>query len=81
MDWRLTSTNPRAVHIYITAWRIYLAAHNLVQRVDELQKSSKEGKWCDESVMEYEVIDQLLSEGRSMGENKWRSDPKRYVET
>ena len=70
MDRRLTSTNPKAVHIYITAWRIYLAAHNLVQRVDELQKSSKEGKWCDESVMEYEVIDQLLSEGRSMGENK-----------
>ena len=67
---RLTSSNPRAVHKYITAMRKQVAKHNILDQVLALQRSSNTGEWTDASVREWEKIDRLLAEARASAKGK-----------
>ena len=67
---RLTSTQPKAVHIYIANMLAFVAKHNIVARVNALCEQSDSGVWTPADVAEWEVIDHLLSQGRSESENK-----------
>ena len=67
---RLTSTNPSALHPYIEHLKKHVEIHGLVDRVTELQTQSESGHWTTEQVEEWEIIDNLLEEGRAGGEAK-----------
>ena len=67
---RLTSTQPRAVHVYIYTMLSFVARHNLVHRVGALAFRSDSGQWGDADTVEWEAIDSLLLKGRTEAENK-----------
>jgi hypothetical protein len=55
---RLTSTNPEALHIYITHMRKHL------------REKSDGGNWTEDDTHEWETIDDLLRQGQTAAENK-----------
>jgi hypothetical protein len=73
VDRRLTSTSPRAVHTYIEAMKTQVSKHDILSKVQQLQKVSETGKWSDERVRVWESIDKLLSEARIASKRKCKA--------
>ena len=67
---RLTSTNPKALHIYIEHMGKHIAVHGLIDKVAELQAISEKGNWSEAEVKDWEIIDNLLEQGRAAAEAK-----------
>jgi hypothetical protein len=70
LERRLTSTNPRAVHAYITHMRTHFEIHRIEEKVADLCKRSADGQWSAADIIEYDTIDDLLDQGRRASENK-----------
>ena len=70
---RLTSTNPRAVHSYITTMKQHVTKHNLLHKIQRLQRLSDNNQWSDACIQEWETIDKLLSEARMASERKCKA--------
>jgi hypothetical protein len=67
---RLTSTDPRAVHVYVESLRAHFKQHRLVDKAQRLQQRSDAGAWGPADIVEWESIDRLLSEGRLASEKQ-----------
>ena len=67
---RLTSTNPRSLHIYISNMVKHIVKHELLHRVESLRQKSENGQWTEADILSFEEIDSLLEQGRSMAESK-----------
>ena len=66
----LTSTNPRAVHVYIDEMKKLTAKYQLVELIDALSCRSALGLWSDDDVRQWEVLDSLLERCRRAAEKK-----------
>ena len=66
----LTSTNPVALHLYIEHLCKHIDVHGLAEKVATLQSHSDSGVWTTEQVVEWEVIDDLMEQGRAASEAK-----------
>jgi hypothetical protein len=68
---RLTSTNPKAVHLYITFMRQYIEQHQLSERINALKaKSNSDVPWSEEDIAEWEKCDCLIAQGQRAAEKK-----------
>ena len=66
----LTSTNPKAVKVYVKHLLDFLGAQCIESRVANLAHQSDLGLWSDREIVEWEAIDLLLAQGRTAAENK-----------
>ena len=67
---RLTSTNPSAVHTYVHHMLHHISVHNLVEKVSTLKQHSANGAWPANDTSNWELIDELLVQGRAAAEAK-----------
>ena len=67
---QLTSTNPRAVHIYIKFMKKFIEKHRIIEKVNDLVQISESGQWSSKDVAQWEQIDKVLANARIMAENK-----------
>ncbi len=67
---RLTSTNPVCVHAYTQHLLRHIAQNCIEDKVASLLLRSDSGEWCDNDQKNWEVVDALLTEGRTAAESK-----------
>jgi endonuclease/exonuclease/phosphatase family metal-dependent hydrolase len=60
---RLTSTNPKALHLYIDHMRKHLIIHKLLDKVLALREKSDAGIWTEVETQQWETIDHLYVKG------------------
>ena len=66
----LTSTNPKAVHLYVHHLMNFISEQCIEIRIANLVHQSVLGLWGDREVLEWEAVDLLLAQGRIAAENK-----------
>lgn len=66
----LTSTNPRAVNVYVKHFLTFIETQCIESRIADLLHQSNLGHWSDRQVVEWEAIDLLLDHGQTAAENK-----------
>jgi hypothetical protein len=64
----LTSINPRALHLYIDHMRKDFNYHNLPEKVIAPRVKSEAVIWTDDDTHEWEIIDDLISQGQTAAE-------------
>ncbi len=67
---QLTSTNPRAVHIYTKSMLQFIHKHRILEKVNDLVRISDSGKWTSNEIATWEQVDKLLVNARIMAESK-----------
>ena len=74
---QLTSTNPKAVHRYLTAMLRQFEKHDVQGKVAKLRERSDSGTWTQADTRQWEIVDRILTQARLCAEAKCNKKRKK----